>query len=131
MSWSHAFKIGGAQCIALVPGMSRAGATIVGGLIVGLSRTAATEFSFFLAVPTLFAAGVYQLYKDRALMSGDDLGWFSIGLLASFVSAYLCIRWLLRYVSTHDFTAFAWYRIVFGVIVIVTTATGSVSWSGR
>jgi undecaprenyl-diphosphatase len=131
MTWRHALKIGCAQCFALVPGMSRAGATIIGGLLFGLSRKAATEFSFFLAVPTLVAAGGYQLYKERALLSASDLGWFSVGLAAAFVSAYFSVRWLLRYVSSHDFSAFAWYRIVFGVVVIVTAYTGIVNWTSR
>ena len=127
----HALKIGGAQCFALVPGTSRAGATIVGGLLFGLSRKAATEFSFFLAVPTLMAAGGYQLYKARHLLSASDTGWFAVGCAAAFVSAYFTVRWLLRYVSTHDFTAFAWYRIVFGAVVLFTAYTGLVDWTVR
>jgi undecaprenyl-diphosphatase len=131
VSWLHAFKIGCAQCLALVPGMSRAGATIIGGLLFGLSRKAATEFSFFLAVPTLVAAGAYQLYKERALLSMSDAGPFAVGCAAAFVSAYFAVRWLLRYVSTHDFTVFAWYRIAFGVAVILTAYTGIVNWTVR
>lgn len=129
VTWRHALKIGCAQCVALVPGMSRAGATIVGGLLFGLSRKAATEFSFFLAVPTLLAAGAYQLYKGRALLSASETGFFAVGSAAAFVSAYLAVRWLLRYVSSHDFTAFAWYRIVFGAVVLLTAYTGLVSWT--
>jgi undecaprenyl-diphosphatase len=131
VTWLHALKIGCAQCFALVPGMSRAGATIVGGLLFGLSRKAATEFSFFLAVPTLLAAGGYQLYKARHLLSASDAGMLAVGCAAAFVSAYLAVRWLLRYVSTHDFTAFAWYRIVFGAVVILTAYTGLVNWTVR
>jgi undecaprenyl-diphosphatase len=131
MTWMDALKIGCAQCFALIPGTSRAGATIIGGLLFGLSRKAATEFSFFLAVPTLLGAGAYQLYKERALLSVSDVGWFSAGSIAAFVSAYCCVRWLLRYISTHDFTAFAWYRIVFGVVVLVTAYSGLVSWTSR
>lgn len=130
MRWTDALKVGLAQCFALIPGTSRSGATIIGGMLFGLSRKAATEFSFFLAVPTLIAAGAYDMWKNRALFSADDLGWFSVGFVASFVSAFLCVRWLLRFISTHDFTVFAWYRIVFGGIVLVTAWTGLVSWSG-
>ena len=129
MRWTDALKVGIAQAFALIPGTSRSGATIIGGMLFGLSRKAATEFSFFLAVPTLIAAGAYDLYKNRALMSADDLGVFGIGLVAAFVSAFLCIRWLIRYVANHDFTAFAWYRIVFGAIVLITAYTGLVTWS--
>ncbi|WP_211443918.1 undecaprenyl-diphosphate phosphatase [Collimonas humicola] len=128
MTALDALKIGFAQAFALIPGTSRSGATIIGGMMFGLSRKAATEFSFFLAIPTLFAATIYSLYKDRALLSASDIPLFSIGTAAAFVSAFLCVRWLLRYISSHDFTAFAWYRIVFGLVVIVTGYTGWVSW---
>ena len=128
MTWLDALKVGCAQCFALIPGTSRSGATIIGGLLFGLSRKAATEFSFFLAVPTLIAAGAYQLYKERALLSVADLGMFGVGSVAAFVSAFLCVRWLLRFIATHDFTAFAWYRIVFGVVVLVTAYAGLVRW---
>jgi undecaprenyl-diphosphatase len=113
-----ALKVGCAQCLALVPGASRSGATIVGGLLFGLSREAATEFSFFLAIPTLLAAGAYELFRERALLSAADAGWFGVGLITAFISAWLCVRWLLRYISRHDFSAFAWYRIVVGLLVI-------------
>ena len=126
-----ALKVGCAQCLALVPGMSRAGSTIIGGLLFGLSRTAATEFSFFLAVPTLMAAGGYQLLKERDLLSAADLSWFTAGGLAAFVSAFFCVRWLIRFVSRHDFSIFAWYRIAFGLAVLVTAFTGLVDWSAR
>ena len=129
MTWRDALKVGFAQCFALIPGTSRSGATIIGGLLFGLSRRAATEFSFFLAVPTLVAAGGYDLYKNRALLEFHDAGMFAIGFAAAFVSAFLSIRWLLRYIAHHDFTIFAWYRIVFGVIVLVTAYTGWVSWT--
>ena len=109
MSPLDALKLGIAQAFALIPGTSRSGATIIGGLLFGLSRKAATEFSFFLAIPTLFAATLYNLYKERALLNADDLGMWAVGFIASFVSAFLCVRWLLRYISSHDFTAFAWY----------------------
>lgn len=126
-----ALKIGLAQAFALIPGTSRSGATIIGGLLFGLSRRAATEFSFFLAVPTLIAAGGYDLLKHRDLLAWSDLELFSVGLATSFVSAFLCIRWLLRYVMRHDFTAFAWYRIVFGIVVIATAQAGLVDWSAQ
>ncbi len=129
MRWSDALKIGFAQAFALIPGTSRSGATIIGGLLFGLSRRAATEFSFFLAVPTLIAAGGYELLKNRALFQLQDLGMFGVGMAASFVSAFLCVRWLLRYIATHDFSIFAWYRIVFGVIVLVTAYSGLVEWT--
>ena len=123
-----AFKIGLAQCLALVPGTSRSGATIIGGMWFGLSRKAATEFTFFLAIPTLVGAGAYSLIKDRALLSIADLPLFLIGLVFSFLSAWLCVRWLLRYVSTHDFVPFAWYRIAFGIVVLATAWSGTVQW---
>lgn len=129
MTVLDALKIGCAQAFALIPGTSRSGATIIGGMLFGLSRKAATEFSFFLAIPTLLAATVYSVYKERALLSMADLPLFGLGSLAAFVSAFLCVRWLLRYISSHDFTIFAWYRIVFGVIVLVTAHYGLVNWA--
>jgi undecaprenyl-diphosphatase len=124
-----ALKVGLAQCLALVPGTSRSGATIIGGMLLGLSRKAATDFSFFLAIPTLIGAGVYSLYKERALLSVADAPLFAVGLVLSFLSAWLCVRWLLRYVSSHDFVPFAWYRIAFGLIVLATWWTGVVVWA--
>ena len=129
MTPMDALKIGLAQAFALIPGTSRSGATIIGGLLFGLSRRAATEFSFFLAIPTLMGATVYSLWKDRALLSMADLPMFGIGTVAAFVSAFVCVRWLLRYISTHDFTVFAWYRIAFGIVVLLTSWTGLVTWS--
>ncbi len=129
MTVLDAFKVGCAQCFALIPGTSRSGASIIGAMIFGLSRKAATEFSFFLAIPTLFGATIYSLYKERNLLSWDDLPMFGLGALAAFVSAFLCVRWLLRYISTHDFTLFAWYRIVFGVIVLSTAWSGWLVWA--
>lgn len=129
MSVVDALKVGLAQCFALIPGTSRSGATIIGAMAFGLSRQAATEFSFFLAIPTLFGATVYSLYKERALLSAADLPMFGLGALSAFISAFLCVRWLLRYISSHDFMIFAWYRIVFGVIVLVTALTGWVQWA--
>jgi len=130
MTWRDALKVGIAQAFALIPGTSRSGATIIGGLLFGLSRRAATEFSFFLAVPTLVAAGAYDFWRNRGLFDASDLGLFAAGSITAFISAFLCVRWLLRYIATHDFTPFAWYRIAFGVAVLVTAYTGLVSWSG-
>ena len=129
MTWSDALKIGLAQTLALIPGTSRAGSTIIGGLFFGLSRRAATEFSFFLAIPVLFAASAYELFKHRDTLSADDLEILGVGLVAAFASAFVCVRWLLRYISRHDFTIFAWYRIGFGIIVLVTGYTGAVNWT--
>jgi undecaprenyl-diphosphatase len=128
MSAWDALKVGLVQCLAMVPGTSRSGATIIGGMLLGLSRKAATEFSFFLAIPTLIGAGAYSLLKERALLSWADLPLFGVGLLFSFVSAWFCVRWLLRYIATHDFVPFAWYRIAFGAVVLLTAWTGWVSW---
>jgi undecaprenyl-diphosphatase len=129
MTWRDALKVGFAQCFALIPGTSRSGATIIGAMLFGLSRRAATEFSFFLAVPTLVAAGAYDLYKQRAAFSASDLEMLAVGLVAAFASAFVCVRWLIRYVATHDFKPFAWYRIAFGVVVLVTAWTGLVNWT--
>jgi undecaprenyl-diphosphatase len=129
MSPLDALKVGFAQCFGMIPGTSRSGATIIGGMLFGLSRKAATEFSFFLAIPTLVGAGVYSLYKERALLSMADLPLFTVGFVMSFISAWMCVRWLLRYISTHSFVPFAWYRIVFGIVVLVTAWTGLVTWS--
>jgi undecaprenyl-diphosphatase len=128
MSAADALKVGVAQAFALIPGTSRSGATIIGGMLLGLSRKAATEFSFFLAVPTLIAATFFSLYKERALLSVSDLPLFGLGAFTAFVSAFLCVRWLLRYISSHDFTFFAWYRIAFGIVVIATWLSGTVHW---
>ncbi len=124
-----ALKVGLVQCLGMIPGTSRSGATIIGGMLLGLSRTVATEFSFFLAIPTLVGAGVYSLYKERALLSWADLPLFGVGLLFSFISAWLCIRWLLRYVASHTFVGFAWYRIAFGIVVLLTSWSGWVVWA--
>ena len=129
MTWQDALKVGIAQTFALIPGTSRSGATIIGGMLFGLSRKVATEFSFFLAVPTLVAAGGYSLLKNRSLLSMDDLGFFGVGFVTAFISAFICVRWLLRYITSHDFTIFAWYRIAFGLIVIATSYMGWVRWA--
>jgi undecaprenyl-diphosphatase len=124
-----ALKVGLVQCLALVPGTSRSGATIIGGMLLGLSRKAATDFSFFLAIPTLIGAGAYSLVKERALLSAGDAPLFAIGLVFSFLSAWLCVRWLLRYIASHDFVPFAWYRIAFGLVVLLTAWSGWVRWA--
>jgi len=128
MTWLDALKVGFAQCFALIPGTSRSGATIIGGMLFGLSRKAATEFSFFLAVPTLVAAGAYDLFKHRELFSANDLPMFGVGSITAFISAFVVVRWLIRYVATHDFKPFAWYRIAFGLVVLLTAHFGWVDW---
>ena len=125
-----ALKVGLVQCLAMIPGTSRSGATIIGGMLLGLSRKAATDFSFFLAMPTLIGAGAYSLIKERALLSLADLPMFAVGLVFAFISAYACVRWLLRYIASHSFVPFAWYRIGFGVVVLLTAWSGVVDWSG-
>jgi undecaprenyl-diphosphatase len=129
MTWVDALKVGIAQCFALIPGTSRSGATIIGGMLFGLSRPAATEFSFFLAVPTLVAAGLYDLWKHRDLLSAADVPVFAVGSVAAFVSAFVVVRWLIRYVATHDFRPFAWYRIAFGALVLFAAYFGWIDWS--
>ena len=123
-----ALKVGLVQCLAMVPGTSRSGATIIGGMLLGLSRKAATDFSFYLAIPTLIGAGAYSLYKERALLSMADVPMFAVGLVFSFLSAWACVRWLLRYIATHTFVVFAWYRIAFGIVVLATSYSGMVVW---
>jgi len=129
MTLMDAFKVGLVQCLAMIPGTSRSGATIIGGMFLGLSRKAATDFSFYLAIPTLMGAGVYSLYKERALLSMADMPLFGVGLLFSFISAWLCIRWLLKFIATHSFVGFAWYRIAFGLVVLATAWSGAVKWA--
>jgi undecaprenyl-diphosphatase len=124
-----ALKVGFAQCFALIPGTSRSGSTIIGGMLFGLDRKVATEFSFFLSIPLIFGATVYDLYKNRSVLDVSDIGLFAIGLLAAFLSAIVCVRWLLRFIASHDFTVFAWYRIVFGVVILGSGYSGLVSWA--
>ncbi|CAA2107178.1 undecaprenyl-diphosphate phosphatase [Variovorax paradoxus] len=124
-----ALKVGLVQCFAMIPGTSRSGSTIIGGMLLGLSRQAATDFSFFLAIPTLIGAGVYSVYKERAALSMADLPLFAVGLVFSFISAWMCVRWLLRYISSHSFVPFAWYRIAFGIVVLATAWSGVVVWA--
>jgi undecaprenyl-diphosphatase len=130
MTKMDALKVGLVQCLAMIPGTSRSGATIIGGMLLGLSRKAATDFSFYLAIPTLIGAGVYSLYKERALLSVADVPLFVVGLVFAFISAWLCIRWLLKYIATHSFVPFAWYRIAFGMVVLATAWTGAINWVG-
>ncbi|TAK97145.1 MAG: undecaprenyl-diphosphate phosphatase [Aquabacterium sp.] len=129
MTPMDAIKVGLIQCLALIPGTSRSGSTIIGGMLMGLSRKAATDYSFFLGIPTLVGAGAYSLYKDRALLSADDLPLFSVGLVFAFLSAWICVRWLIRYVSSHNFIPFAWYRIAFGIFILVSANMGWVVWA--
>jgi undecaprenyl-diphosphatase len=129
MTPMDALKLGLVQCLAMVPGTSRSGSTIIGGMLLGLSRKTATDFSFFLAIPTLIGAGVYSLYKERALLSMADLPLFAVGLVFSFLSALVCVRWLLKFISTHSFVGFAYYRIAFGVVVLLTAWSGVVVWA--
>jgi undecaprenyl-diphosphatase len=129
MRGRDALKVGLVQCLAMIPGTSRSGATIIGGMLLGLSRKAATDFSFYLAIPTLIGAGAYSLYKERALLSMADAPLFGVGLVVSFLSAWVCVRWLLRFISTHSFEVFAWYRIAFGLLVLATSHWGLVHWA--
>lgn len=129
MRWPDALKVGFAQALAMIPGTSRSGATIIGGLVFGLSRKTATEFSFFLAIPTMFAATAYDLYKNWALLRADDLPVFAVGFVASFIAAMWAVKGFIRFIANHTFVVFAWYRIVFGVIVLITAYSGLVKWS--
>jgi len=124
-----ALKVGLVQCLGMIPGTSRSGSTIIGGMLLGLSRQAATDFSFFLAIPTLVGAGAYSMWKERHLLSMADVPMFTVGLVVSFISAWICVRWLLRYIANHTFTVFAWYRIAFGLLVLATWWTGTVVWA--
>lgn len=129
MTWKHALKVGCAQCLALVPGTSRSGATIIGGLVFGLSRKAATEFSFFLAMPTMVGAAVYSGYKYRHLFQSADLPVFALGFVVSFIFAMLAVRALLKFIASHSYAVFAWYRIGFGLLILATWVFGVVDWS--
>ncbi len=124
-----ALKVGLVQCLAMVPGTSRSGATIIGGMLLGLSRKAATDFSFYLAMPTLIGAGAYSLFKQREILAWSDLPMFAVGLVFSFASAWLCVRWLLRYIASHSFVPFAWYRIGFGLLIWVSAQQGWIDWA--
>ena len=128
-----ALKIGLAQCAALIPGTSRSGATIIGGMLFGLPRAVATEFSFFLAIPVIGGATAYELLKiansSHSIGFGDFMPALLVGFIAAFISAFICVRWLIHYVAHHNFIPFAWYRIIFGVVVLFTSYTGLVAWS--
>lgn len=128
MSWGDAFKVGCAQVLAMIPGTSRSGATIIGGMLFGLDRKVAAEFSFFLAVPTMVAATAYDLFKHRDLLSWDALPTFAVGFVAAFVSALLAVRALVRFIGNHTYEVFAWYRIAFGLVILATWYWGWVSW---
>jgi undecaprenyl-diphosphatase len=128
MRWTDALKVGFAQSLAMIPGTSRSGSTIMGGLIFGLSRKTATEFSFFLAIPTMFAATVYDVYKNWALLRLEDVPVFAVGFVASFLSAMVAVKAFLKFVSGHSFVPFAWYRIFFGLFVLATWYFGWVTW---
>ena len=132
LNWRDALKIGLAQCAALIPGTSRSGATIIGGMLFGLPRTVATEFSFFLAIPVIGAATAYELlklWKNPVSLSGDFAWAIVLGFITAFISAFVCVRWLIHYVAGHNFIPFAWYRIVFGVLVLISAYSGLVAWS--
>ncbi len=129
ITWRDALKIGLFQVLAMVPGTSRSGATIIGGLLIGLDRKVAAEFSFFLAVPTMVAATVYDVFKHRDLLSMDDVPMFAVGFITAFLSAWLAIRTLVRFVANHTYEIFAWYRIVFGCVILATAYWGVVNWT--
>lgn len=129
IGWRDALKIGFAQCLAMIPGTSRSGATIIGGLLFGLSRKAATEFSFFLAMPTMVGAAVYSGYKYRDIFQPADLPVFAIGFVTSFIFAMIAVRALLRFIGNHSYAVFAWYRIVFGLLILATWQLHLIDWS--
>ena len=131
LRWQDALKVGFAQCLAMIPGTSRSGATIIGGLFFGLSRKTAAEFSFFLAIPTMIGATVYSVYKHRTEFVLADFPVFAVGFVSAFLVAAWVVKALVRYVSNHDFTIFAWYRIVFGGLILLTSFTGLVDWSAH
>ncbi len=132
LNWRDSLKVGLAQCLAvLFPGTSRSGATIIGGMLLGIPRRVATEFSFYLALVVLSGAAIYSLIKDRHSLHLEDASYWGLGLLAAFISAYLCIRWLLKFVATHRFTGFAWYRIVFGAFILLSSWQGWIDWSQK
>jgi undecaprenyl-diphosphatase len=129
MTWKDALKVGFAQCLAMIPGTSRSGATIIGGLLFGLSRKTATEFSFFLAMPTMVGAAVYSGYKYRDLFQQSDLPVFAIGFVTAFIFAMIAVRGLLKFIANHSYAMFAWYRIAFGLLILATWQFGWIDWS--
>ena len=129
MTWKEALKIGFAQCLAMIPGTSRSASTIIGGLLFGLSRRAATEFSFFLAMPTMVGAAVYSGYKYRELFQPGDLPVFALGFVVSFIFAMIAVRALLKFIANHSYAVFAWYRIGFGLLILATWQFHLIDWS--
>lgn len=129
MKWSDALKVGLVQCLAMIPGTSRSGSTIIGGLLFGLSRKAATEFSFFLAMPTMVGAAVYSGYKYRELFRPDDVMVFAVGFVTSFIFAMIAVRGLLKFIASHSYAVFAWYRIGFGLLILATWQLGWIDWA--
>jgi undecaprenyl-diphosphatase len=129
ITWKDALKVGFAQCLAMIPGTSRSGSTIIGGLLFGLSRKTATEFSFFLAMPTMVGAAVYSGYKYRNLFQPDDFPVFAIGFVTAFIFAMIAVKGLLKFIASHSYAAFAWYRIAFGLVILATWQFGWVDWA--
>jgi len=129
ITWKDALKVGFAQCLAMIPGTSRSGSTIIGGLLFGLSRKTATEFSFFLAMPTMVGAAVYSGYKYRDLFQPADLPVFAIGFVTSFIFAMIAVKGLLKFIASHSYAAFAWYRIAFGLLILATWQFGWIDWA--
>ncbi|MDN3221555.1 undecaprenyl-diphosphate phosphatase [Pseudomonas sp. NPDC087342] len=129
ITWKDALKVGLAQCLAMIPGTSRSGSTIIGGLLFGLSRKTATEFSFFLAMPTMVAAAVYSGFKYRHLFVPADFPVFAIGFITAFIFAMIAVKALLKFIASHSYAAFAWYRIAFGLVILATWQFGWVDWA--
>lgn len=129
ITWKDALKVGFAQCLAMIPGTSRSGSTIIGGLLFGLSRKTATEFSFFLAMPTMVGAAVYSGYKYRDLFQPADLPVFAVGFVVSFIFAMIAVRGLLKFIASHSYAVFAWYRIAFGLLILATWQFGWIDWA--
>ena len=129
ITWQDALKVGFAQCLAMIPGTSRSGSTIIGGLLFGLSRKTATEFSFFLAMPTMVGAAVYSGYKYRDLFQQSDLPVFALGFVTAFIFAMIAVRGLLKFIASHSYAAFAWYRIAFGLLILATWQFGWIDWT--
>lgn len=123
ITWKQAIGVGVAQCVAMIPGVSRSGATIIGGMIAGIQRKTATEFSFFLAMPTMLGAAVYDMYRNIDLLSSHDLSAIAVGFVAAFLSALVVVRAVLRFVANHTYRVFAWYRIALGIVVAIWLAT--------
>jgi len=129
MTWGDALKVGFAQCLAMIPGTSRSGATIIGGLLFGLSRKTATEFSFFLAMPTMVGAALYSGYKYHHLFQPNDFPVFAVGFITSFIFAMIAVKGLLKFIASHSYAVFAWYRIAFGLLILATWQFGWIDWA--